>query len=89
MRRLHGGIWLSPDHTFTFGKEEAISSGWKHDADENQTNTFEFRIRFKLPLVSKLLELDRVAFNYFYKQVKRDYVKNVCSAEVKANNGKN
>ena len=60
------------------------------DADETQKTRFEFRIRFKLPLVSKLLEIDKAAFNYYYEQVKRDYVKNiVCSAEVKAHNGKN
>lgn len=70
--------------------EEAESSVRKNlNVEENQKNKYEFRMRFKLPLVSKLLEIDKVAFNYYYKQVKRDYVKNiVCSKEVRAHNGK-
>lgn len=60
------------------------------DIDANQKHKYEFRLRFKLPLASKLLEIDKIAFDYYYKQVKRDYLANiVCSNEVKAQKGKN
>ena len=90
MRRFQDGTWLTPDDHFTSTKKRGELSGEK-SFDAEEENKYEFRLRFKVPLVSKLLEIDKAAFNYYYKQVKKDYVNNIiCNKEVKApNNGKN
>ena len=89
MRRLQDGTWLAPDDTFNTNTLEGKPFTRKHGyPSKGHPNEFEFRLRFKLPLASKLLEMDKMAFNYYYSQVKSDYLKNnVCSSEVTGANG--
>ena len=82
---------MAPNDTFKSNTGEGKLFARRYvDSTENRQYEFEFRLRFKLPLSSKLLEMDKIAFNYYYNQVRRDYLKNiVCSSEVKATNGNN
>ena len=90
LRRLQDGVWLAPNDTFKSNSGEGKQVTRKDvDSSANRLFEFEFRLRFKLPLSNKLLEIDKIAFNYYYNQVRRDYLKNiVCSDEVKTTNGK-
>ena len=81
---------MAPDDKLRFDNSGCNKAPTKNIGYEKALNHgLEFRLRFKLPLASKLLEIDKAAFNYYYKQVKRDYLKNiVCKPEDKAANGK-
>jgi hypothetical protein len=81
---------LAPNDTFKSNSGEGKQVTRKDvDSSASRLFEFEFRLRFKLPLSNKLLEIDKIAFNYYYNQVRRDYLKNiVCSDEVKTTNGK-
>ena len=82
--------WLAPNDKFSYEYCDANETEKRNPDQDNTSNfSFEFRLRFKLPLASKLLEIDKAAFNYYYNQVKADYLNNiVCSADVRAANGK-
>lgn len=60
--RLHDTkIWLFP----SFRMQDAKSS-----------TIFDYRIRFKVPKLSRLKQTDLEAFNYYYHQVRRDVIDN-------------
>ena len=90
LKRVQNDNWLAPNDKFSYEYCDANETEKRHPDQESTSNySFEFRLRFKLPLASKLLEIDKAAFNYYYNQVKADYLNNVvCSADVKAANGK-
>ena len=89
MKQAYNDNWLAPDDKFSFDNLDSNGSERNGVNDKDSKHDFEFRLRFKLPLASKLLEVDKAAFNYYYCQVKTDYLKNVvCSSEAKAANGK-
>lgn len=52
-------IWLSPCEVL----------------QHNGNREYEFRLRYKLPDVGKLSEVDLGAFNYYFKQVRQDFLK--------------
>ena len=90
LKQIQDENWLAPDDKLRFDNSGCNKAPTKNIGYEKALNHgLEFRLRFKLPLASKLLEIDKAAFNYYYKQVKRDYLKNiVCKPEDKAANGK-
>lgn len=53
-------IWLYP----SFKMQDAKST------------TFDYRLRFKVPKLSRLKQIDLEAFNYYYHQVRRDVIEN-------------
>ena len=42
----------------------------------NKSSIFDYRLRFKVPKLSRLKQMDLEAFNYYYHQVRRDVIDN-------------
>lgn len=47
-----------------------------YSSELNSINNYEFRMRFKMPNLMDLKQLDRIAYNYFFEQIRRDFVDN-------------
>lgn len=61
--------WLPPN--FTFAEDQALA--------------LEFRLRFKLPLLSNLNRMDENAFNYIYHQIRYDLIHSkICGQDKEA-----
>ncbi len=52
--------WLSPDQRLS-------------ELDPSSLSSLELRLRFKMPMPSKLHDLDRQAFYYYYRQIRHDF----------------
>lgn len=67
---------ITPTARHLFGLRIATSKFWVPLSKELITSKkYEFRLRFKHPNLSELKQLDRNAYNYYYEQVRHDFVR--------------
>lgn len=63
LRQVTNHSWLSPNHVLSAELGECVAL------------QYEFRLRFHVPDLEKLIEEDVDAFNYYFHQIRSDYLK--------------
>lgn len=71
-------LGITPTTQLLFGLRIHGTKHWVPPSKELvQKSKYEFRMRFRIPNLSTLKQLDRNAYNYYFEQVRRDFVSNI------------